>query len=306
MSMIASSTTSPIAIARPPITMMFSPMPAVSSTATAPRSETGIATALMIAARALKRNTNRTTSTSSAPASTSDRTLPTAVSMKFAGRKSRGWASICTPSSAGRSSSSACSTPRVTGTMLAPYWACTIRNTPGVPFTAAALIDGAGAMATVATSPSVSVTPSFWTSGRCAMSAGATACASVAISTRWFAFSMNPAPSRTEAPRAAASTSCSASPCRTSFRGSTWICHWRTSPPKTFTSATPGTESRCGLRVVSTNVRMSISERVAEVRPMPSVVLVEEVSGVIVGVATPAGSWPASSASRSPTSWRSR
>ena len=49
-----------------------------------------------------------------------------------------------------------------------------------------------------------------------------------------------------------------------------------------------------------------MSERESEVSPASRIALVEEVSAVIVGAATPCGSRPATPASRSPTSWRAR
>ena len=46
------------------------------------------------------------------------------------------------PASSGSSSFSARSRSRVTARVLAPSWPCTIRNTPGLPLIAAALMDG--------------------------------------------------------------------------------------------------------------------------------------------------------------------
>src|SRR5439155_1440916 len=72
-SMMASSTTSPTAIARPPSTITLSVAPAARRTATAASSESGMATTLTSAARFEPVNRTRTTITSTTPASSARR-----------------------------------------------------------------------------------------------------------------------------------------------------------------------------------------------------------------------------------------
>ena len=67
VSMMASSTTSPKAMASPPMTMMLKVVPVSSMPSPAAIRDTGIALAVMIAARTSKRNTSNTSTTSPAP-----------------------------------------------------------------------------------------------------------------------------------------------------------------------------------------------------------------------------------------------
>ena len=70
--------------------------------------------------------------------------------------------------------------------------------------------------------------------------------------------------------------------------------------------ATPDTESNRGFNVQSANVRSSIGESFSDTRPILSKSIVEDVSGVMRGVFTPAGSVPAVSTSCSPSVCRAR
>ena len=85
-----------------------------------------------------------------------------------------------------------------------------------------------------------------------------------------------------------------------SLLGSTNICHCRTSPPNTLTSATPGTAIMCGLMVQSTMVRSSIRLRLLELMPMPNTVLALDANGVMLGMMF-FGNWLFRVASRSAT-----
>ncbi len=117
---------------------------------------------------------------------------------------------------------------------------------------------------------------------------------------------MKPPPRTPVARRAAATTSFTPTPKRCSAAG--WICTSIdfASRPKIATLATPGTASKRGRIVQVAAVRRSISEARFEVSPATSTMLVDDVSGVIVGGITPAGSWAATSFNRSPSNWRSR
>ena len=154
-SITASSTTTPIAIARPPRVMVSSEAPSRSSTRVAASSESGIAVQEIAAVRRSNRNRNRTTITSTAPTISESLTLLVAVLMKFAGRKRSLWIVIPSASSAGRSSCSAASTFCVTLSVSAAYCSATLRITPGRPWIPAPPIGGSGASTTSATFPKV-------------------------------------------------------------------------------------------------------------------------------------------------------
>jgi hypothetical protein len=118
--------------------------------------------------------------------------------------------------------------------------------------------------------------------------------------------STKPAPVTAVAPVAAASRSASARPCARSCSGRASTRISRTSPPNTFTRATPGTISRRGRTVHSPSARSSIGESTSDWRPILSTSIVADVSGESRGGATPAGRRAAMSARLSATSWRER
>ena len=89
-SMTASSTTSPIAIARPPSVIVLSVIPIRSRSTMPARSESGIAVHEMAAVRTSKRKTRRTSTTSTAPRTSEVRMFRVAVLMKLAARKRSG------------------------------------------------------------------------------------------------------------------------------------------------------------------------------------------------------------------------
>jgi len=90
-SMMASSTTSPTAMASPPSVKVFRLMPKAHNTEIAPNSDSGMAVREIKAIRKLNRKRTRTTTTSPAPISKACVTLPTAASMKLACRNRAGW-----------------------------------------------------------------------------------------------------------------------------------------------------------------------------------------------------------------------
>ncbi len=90
-SITASSTTTPIAMARPPSVIVSSEAPSRSSTMVAVRSDSGMAVQEMAAVLRSNRKRNRTTITSMPPRISESRTLLVAVLMKFAGRKRSAW-----------------------------------------------------------------------------------------------------------------------------------------------------------------------------------------------------------------------
>ncbi len=119
-SMIASSTTSPSAITKPPSTMMLSETPCSTSTMIEASSDKGMAVADTNAVRALNKKRNSTATTSAEPMRISRCTLPIEVSMKLAGRNN----CVCTvkPSrcKSGRNWSRRDSTASVVAYVLAP------------------------------------------------------------------------------------------------------------------------------------------------------------------------------------------
>ena len=83
-SMIASSTSAPIAMAMPPSVIVLMVAPKARSTRMAAASDSGIAVSVMAAARTLARNSRTTTMTRNPPSRRAFRTLSTATSMKSA------------------------------------------------------------------------------------------------------------------------------------------------------------------------------------------------------------------------------
>jgi hypothetical protein len=285
--------------------MVLSVTPSRSSTMTAVSSASGIAVSEMKAVRKCPRNNSNTTATSAAPTSSECSMLWTAASMNVAGRCSRGKSWMPSRANTGFRSASACSSATVTSMVLAPYWLAIVTRTPGRPMMSESPNFGSPPSATVATSRSRTGTPFVPVVTTMAPNASAVSVwPSVWSTTRWFSFSMNPAPRTPLASRAAPSTSDRARLCATSRSGCTWICHWRTSPPKILQSATPDTASSRGRRVQLANVRSCIGVSWSLSRPILSRSMVDEVSGDIFGAATPAGSEPAVAPSFSASSWR--
>jgi hypothetical protein len=84
--MMASSTTTPIAMARPPKVIVLNVTPRRVSTIAAAKSDSGMAAHETAAIRRSNRKRNITTVTKTAPNISDSPTLLVAVSMKFAGR----------------------------------------------------------------------------------------------------------------------------------------------------------------------------------------------------------------------------
>jgi hypothetical protein len=128
-SMMASSTTTPTEITRPARIIVLIVVARRYSTNPAASSDSGMATALMTAARQSYRNRTRIRITSSEPSSSARLRLPMAASTKVAGRKMV--ESISMPGRPGRISWSATSTPRVTSRVLPQGSFSTISIRPG-------------------------------------------------------------------------------------------------------------------------------------------------------------------------------
>ena len=207
----------------------------------------------------------------------------------------------------GSISPSAASSPRVTSRVFVPYWLDIVMSTPGLPWMIVSPNFGSAPSLTVAKSLSRTLWPLVEvTTTTFPRISGVSDWPSVSMTTRWFAVSTNPAPITPVDTRAALSTSVKERSYAMSRSDLTRICSCRTSPPKTLHLATPGTASRRGLSTQSANVRSSIGPRAVETRPIFKRSIVDEVSGVIFGVFTPTGSWPAVSPSLSASIWRAR
>ena len=131
--MIASSTSAPMAIARPPSVMVLIVASNPRSTSTAAASDSGIAVRVMAAARRLARNSTTITTTSKPPYRSASMTFATATSMKSDCRKIRRSITMPRGSSCCRASSSR-SSRAVTSTVLVPGCFCTPTITAGLPF----------------------------------------------------------------------------------------------------------------------------------------------------------------------------
>ena len=162
-SMMASSTTTPMATTNPASTMTFKVTPAASSTRTAATSDSGMAIRLMKAVRHSNRNATMINVTSSTPSSSARVRFSRDCSMKVAGRKMVVSTSI--PGSPGAISAMACSTPRVTSTVLAPRYFCTTSSSPGPSLTTASPISGPGSTRVWPRSFNRSILPSRSTTG---------------------------------------------------------------------------------------------------------------------------------------------
>ena len=130
--MIASSTSAPMAIARPPSVIVLIVASKPRSTRTAAASESGIAVSVIVAARTFARNSSTTSTTSIPPSSRAVVTLLTATWMKSDCRKIR--RSIVTPrGSSPASASSSRSRRAVTSIVFASGCFCTPTITAGLP-----------------------------------------------------------------------------------------------------------------------------------------------------------------------------
>ena len=127
-SMIASSTTTPMATTSPASTITLSVAPARSRTSIAATRDSGMAIRLMKAVRHSNSRLAMINTTRPMPISMAVVRLSIDCSMNVAGRKIV--VSIAMPGRPGFISSIACSTPRVTSIVLAPRYFCTTSKRP--------------------------------------------------------------------------------------------------------------------------------------------------------------------------------
>ncbi len=220
-SMIASSTTTPIATAKPPSVIVLMETPNASSTSIAASNESGIETNEMNAVRRSRRKRNSTIPTKIAPSTSECSTLCSACSMKVAGRCSRGKSVMPSDSNTGPSSPSARSTASVASIVFAPNWLAAVSSTPGSPMISASPNFGSAESATTATSRKRTLTPSCWPTTTAPISAGVSDWPSVCTSSRCVGVSTKPAPRTPLALFAAATTSCKVRSNASSRAGST-------------------------------------------------------------------------------------
>ena len=145
-SMMASSTTTPMATTNPASTMTLTVAPAASKIKTAETKESGIAIKLMNAVRHSKRKAMMINATKAMPSSIATRRLSSDCSMNVAGRKIV--VSTVIPGNPGCISRIASSTPRVTSTVFAPRYFCTTSSSPGPSSTTPSPISGPGSITT--------------------------------------------------------------------------------------------------------------------------------------------------------------
>ena len=128
----ASSTSSPIAMARPPSVITLIDCPSSWNTSAVTASESGIATSEITVVRADSRKANSTTATMMAPSRSASATLPMEAWMKSDCRNSTRGAAR--PSGRpGLSAASAASIWRVSCTVSAAGCFCTLTTTAGRP-----------------------------------------------------------------------------------------------------------------------------------------------------------------------------
>ena len=151
-SMIASSTTTPMATAKPPRVIVFSATPKARNTITAASNESGIDKNEMNAVRGLRKKSKSTITTNTAPMASELPMWPSAISIKFAGRCRPPCSVMPCLSRVGWKSASALSTRRVTSRVFVPYWLVIANSTPGLPMINASPNFGDAAFTTSATS----------------------------------------------------------------------------------------------------------------------------------------------------------
>ena len=302
-SMIASSTSAPIAIVRPPSDIVLTVIPSASIAITATSSDSGSDASEISVGRSWNRNRNRITATRIAPSRSATDTLRTAVPMKSAWRAlSR---SMIIPSGRPRwIASSSRSMRAVSSRVLAPgcFW---------IPITTAGRASDepvprriAGPSSTSATWPTTTGTPSRTVTTALAMSASPPSRPTPRISASWPPRTMNPPVELAFDAWSAASTSGRPTSNAASRSGATRTWYCRTSPPIGTTCATPGMASSRRRSVQSAASRTSIgvwrSLRTAMNRISP---MIDEI-GASVEAAMSGGSWAATSCSFSFTIWR--
>ena len=252
-SMMASSTTTPMATTSPASTITLTVAPIWSSTSTAATRDRGMASRLMNAVRHSNRNAMMMRITSRIPMNIARVRLSSDCSMNVAGRKIV--ESISMPGRPGPISARASSTPRVTSIVLAPRYFWTTSMSPGPSLITASPQIGPLSTSTSPRSSSRTTLPSLSTTGtRPRSSADTMGWTCSTLSRRPSASTKPPVPttapseylsrpaSRASAP--VSITCCSVTSYSASFSGSTWTCRCGSRSPQIATCATPSTRSR--------------------------------------------------------------
>ena len=169
-SMIASSTTTPMATTRPASTITLSVAPARSRTKIAATSDNGMAIKLMNAVRHSNSRLAMINTTRPTPISMAVVRLSMDCSMNVAGRKIV--VSIAMSGRPGFISAIACSIPRVTSMVFAPRYFCTTSKRPSPSLTTASPISGPGSTTTLPRSPIRTIRPFRSATGICASCSG--------------------------------------------------------------------------------------------------------------------------------------
>ncbi len=251
-SMMASSTTTPMATTSPASTITLSVTSWASRTRIAAINDSGMASRLMKAVRHSNRNAMMITTTSRMPISIASVRLSMDCSMNVAGRKIV--VSTLIPGRPGWSFSIASSTPRVTSMVLAPRYFWTISMMPRPSSITASPNSGPWSMTTSPRSSSLSTRPFRSTTGTFARSSGAKIGCTCRMLKRCPPSSTKPpvpitapseyrsSPASRASPVAPMTLSSETSYFRSSC-GSTWTCRWGRRSPQIATWATPGTRS---------------------------------------------------------------
>ena len=240
--MIASSTSAPIAIVRPPSVIVLSVTPRQSSTMIATSSDSGIETSEINVVRRSNRNRNRITATRIAPSRREIVTLPTAVSMKSAWRTLL--RSTFMPSGNVFSiSPSSRSIRPVSSSVFAPgcFWIAI--TTAGFPLDEPSPRGILGPTSTLATCPTRMGDPSRTSITACSISSFDVIRPTPRISDSCPPRTKNPPVEFAFDSRSASSTPASVTLNARSRSGSTRTWYWRTPPPIGTTCATPGSAS---------------------------------------------------------------
>ncbi len=264
--MIASSTTSPMAITSPAMTIVLSVAPIAVSTRVAAISDSGIAVRLITAVRQSKRNVSRITITSTQPIIMASDRLSSDRSMNVAGRKMVG--SISTPFKPGFRSSIAFSTFLVTSSVLPVGCFSTIKSRPSPSLITASPIGGGKPILTSATSPSRKGAPLRKATVVLARSSGSSMAARWRTAIRWLGMSMNPPPATAAVSVTDLTTASSVTPFKRRRSGSTKTWYCRSRWPQMATLATPGIAINRGRIVHLARMVRSICERVLDETPI--------------------------------------
>ena len=254
--------------------------PARCSATTAATSESGSEMAATKALRQFDRNAASTSSTSAAPTAIARVRLEIESSTYEASLNTL--SSTCTPGRPRLSSASACSTPRVTSSVLAPGNFSITSSSPLPLLTNASPITGECENVVSAMSPSAIERP---VSSRCgevtailAMSSGVSIGIACSTPSRWLGLSIQPPEPGDDARRKDSGETHSASPaavmmssCDTralrSLSGSKCTCNWRSRWPQIETLLTPGTPTSLGFMVQRASSESSVESILSDETP---------------------------------------